>query len=297
MIVLVIGLGVGFGVGAGAGLAAVGGSQPTIIGNLRLSKALNPQNLAWGLGAGLAWGLGAGVAAGVAGGVAAGVADGVVGGLVGGLVFGLVVGLQQAVTADSDTYSSLNPSASWHSDRRYGLVFGLAFGLAGGLSFGLGAGLTIGRSHGVATGVAAGLAVGLTVLLLTMVAGGLMATQTWAASLASVQLALEWDTRIRLMKFLDDALSRNVLRAVGPAYQFRHARLQDRLAAAAITAQRATLPWPPKVGEVDEGLASSTSARTTRPRKVSPVSPEGYDQQKQIELAKTVAGDRCPWTL
>jgi hypothetical protein len=32
------------------------------------------------------------------------------------------------------------------------------------------------------------------------------------------------------MRFLDDARERNVLRTVGPAYQFRHARLQDRLA-------------------------------------------------------------------
>jgi hypothetical protein len=62
---------------------------------------------------------------------------------------------------------------------------------------------------------------------------GLSSTKTWDASLASVQLAIEWGTRIRLMKFLNDALSRNVLRAVGPVYQFRHARLQDRLATAA----------------------------------------------------------------
>jgi hypothetical protein len=37
---------------------------------------------------------------------------------------------------------------------------------------------------------------------------------------------------MHLMRFLDDARERNVLRTVGPAYQFRHARLQDRLAAA-----------------------------------------------------------------
>ena len=33
------------------------------------------------------------------------------------------------------------------------------------------------------------------------------------------------------MRFLEDARSRGVLRTVGPVYQFRHARLQDRLAA------------------------------------------------------------------
>jgi hypothetical protein len=32
------------------------------------------------------------------------------------------------------------------------------------------------------------------------------------------------------MWFLEDARDRNVLRAIGPVYQFRHARLQDRLA-------------------------------------------------------------------
>jgi hypothetical protein len=33
-----------------------------------------------------------------------------------------------------------------------------------------------------------------------------------------------------LMHFLEDARARHVLRTVGPVYQFRHARLQDRLA-------------------------------------------------------------------
>jgi hypothetical protein len=32
------------------------------------------------------------------------------------------------------------------------------------------------------------------------------------------------------MRFLEDARSRGVLRTVGPVCQFRHARLQDRLA-------------------------------------------------------------------
>jgi len=35
------------------------------------------------------------------------------------------------------------------------------------------------------------------------------------------------------MNFLDDAYKQNVLRTVGPVYQFRHARLQDRLSVAA----------------------------------------------------------------
>jgi hypothetical protein len=43
---------------------------------------------------------------------------------------------------------------------------------------------------------------------------------------------MRWHTPLRLMNFLDDAHERNVLRTVGPVYQFRHARLQDRLAGA-----------------------------------------------------------------
>jgi hypothetical protein len=35
------------------------------------------------------------------------------------------------------------------------------------------------------------------------------------------------------MRFLNDAHERGVLRAIGPVYQFRHARLQDRLAGVA----------------------------------------------------------------
>ena len=61
----------------------------------------------------------------------------------------------------------------------------------------------------------------------------LFGTETYPVSLASVQLAIEWRTPVHLMRFLNDAYSRNVLRAVGPSYQFRHARLQDQLAAAA----------------------------------------------------------------
>jgi hypothetical protein len=72
----------------------------------------------------------------------------------------------------------------------FGLVYGLVFGLVWGLSF----------------------------------------SQTWTASLAFAQLAMRWHTPARLLRFLEDARQRDVLRTVGPVYQFRHARLQDRLA-------------------------------------------------------------------
>ena len=54
--------------------------------------------------------------------------------------------------------------------------------------------------------------------------------ETGSSSLAFTQLAARWRTPIQLMRFLDDARERNALRTVGPVYQFRHARLQDRSA-------------------------------------------------------------------
>src|SRR5262249_54021319 len=59
---------------------------------------------------------------------------------------------------------------------------------------------------------------------------GLVYPQSWSSSLAFAQLAASDRTPVRLMRFLEDARSRRVLRTVGPVYQFRHARLPDRLA-------------------------------------------------------------------
>lgn len=54
----------------------------------------------------------------------------------------------------------------------------------------------------------------------------------WASyQVAKTWLALRGDVPWRLMRFLDDARERGVLRANGPAYQFRHVRLRDHLAA------------------------------------------------------------------
>jgi hypothetical protein len=66
----------------------------------------------------------------------------------------------------------------------------------------------------------------------------LFTTKIWPTSVAFVQLAVRWHSPIRLMRFLEDAHQRQVLRIVGPVYQFRHARLQDRLAKQASPATR-----------------------------------------------------------
>jgi len=57
--------------------------------------------------------------------------------------------------------------------------------------------------------------------------GGSAAIDTAAAL---VHLAIRHKIPLRLIAFLEDARSRHLLRTVGPVYQFRHAKLQDRLA-------------------------------------------------------------------
>lgn len=125
-----------------------------------------------------------------------------------------------------------------------GLVGELVFGLRGGLVFGLANGLTSGLVYGLGNGVDYGLVfkVGLKASLLAAFVGiltnaltfglgvVLASSTTWTATLASAQLRRRGETPVRLLNFLEDAHAREVLRCVGPIYQFRHARLQDRLA-------------------------------------------------------------------
>src|SRR4029078_1146378 len=65
---------------------------------------------------------------------------------------------------------------------------------------------------------------------------GMTFPESWMATLASAQLAVTGRLRtpVGLMDFLEDARERNVLRTVGPVYQFRHARLQELLVARSI---------------------------------------------------------------
>jgi hypothetical protein len=103
----------------------------------------------------------------------------------------------------------------------------------------VGVGLVIGIGLLVVLGPAGGtegLGLGPSLVLLAgcitgAITGALMSSAIWAASLAFVQLARRLHTPVRLMRFLENARERNVLRTAGPVYQFRHSRLQDRLAA------------------------------------------------------------------
>jgi hypothetical protein len=72
------------------------------------------------------------------------------------------------------------------------------------------------------------------------VVGGILfaviSSHTWQTILLGLQLRAAGLGPWRLPRYLDDAHRRGVLRALGPVYQFRHARLQDRLSRPAATA-------------------------------------------------------------
>jgi hypothetical protein len=141
-------------------------------------------------------------------------------------MFGLARGFSGPESADA---SPVSPLISWRSDLAYWLFSGLVAGVAGGLGVGL--------LFRFIAGLDVGLGYGFTVLILGL-GYGFVHAEACSASLASAQLAVSWHTPMRLMRFLEDARNRNVLRTVGPVYQFRHARLQDRLAEHSCTARQ-----------------------------------------------------------
>ncbi len=217
--------------------------------------------LVFGLGAGLAYGLSAGLALGnrYASGDKAGYGLGLRLGLIAmllfgplfGLLFGLLSGLLSGLAyglanafVDPDSTSSPNPAISWRNDQRHAMTIGAVVGAASGLMSGLVSGLMSGLGSGLVDGIVSGLVVGLGSGLVDGIVSGLVVglvfglvagigiSHAWPARFAAAQLARRWHTPLHLMNFLNDAHERNVLRTVGPVYQFRHARLQDRLAVA-----------------------------------------------------------------
>ena len=140
--------------------------------------------------------------------------------LVAWLGAGLIAGMSRPETGNA---SPLSPLSSRRSDQAFGLVVGLVIWLGVGLAFAIAFEIGTGQlARGLADGLGGGLVAGLLV--------GFVYPQSWSSSLAFAQLVASDRTPVRLMRFLEDARSRSVLRTVGPVYQFRHALLQDRLA-------------------------------------------------------------------
>jgi hypothetical protein len=247
----VIGFGILAGLSAGlvAGLAFGRGNKiPKRAAPLRWRQLFRRRSLVAGILAGI-------VVAGLVGGywawhsegpasavlLAAGIVPGLGAWLVAWIGAGIVAGMSQPGT---DNASPLSPLSSWRSDQAFGrrvglvvwlglaLAFGFVFGFAGNVRTELGFGVAFGTAWrwGLAE-FADWLLVGLLAWLAAGIAAGIAYPQAWSSFLAFAQLAASDRTPVGLMRFLEDARRRGVLRTVGPVYQFRHARLQDRLAA------------------------------------------------------------------
>jgi hypothetical protein len=117
---------------------------------------------------------------------------------------------------------SVSPRQAWRHHTRLVLLLAPLAGLATTL-------LTE-PSYLVRYGIAQGMAGGAGQFVLGTMLAGPVSNRGIATMLTAAQLAATERTPLRLMAFLEDARRRNLLRAAGPVYQFRHARLQERLA-------------------------------------------------------------------
>lgn len=156
---------------------------------------------------------------------------GLVGGLMGGLA-GMRGGLAGGLVEGEER--PRGPRESWRNDRMVGLVFGLVIALSVSLGFVLATGLVVWYTDGdLMRGFAVGLGLGPRIGLTLGLVCGITSSATWPTTLAWFLLRLFRVPAVGMMPFLEDARTRDVLRTVGAVYQFRHAILQDHLAAQA----------------------------------------------------------------
>ena len=217
----------GFAVGLLGGLAGAGAGRgsnkpPHGIRRPRWRQVLSWEILIFGLVSGLVFGLVLGLISGFKSGAVVGLVFGF-GTVLGSVLLMLVIQFADELVQAGST-STPSPFVSRHNDRGYAIVCGVEFGLV----FGISGFIVVFQDRVVFEFVGA-----LGFAILAGLLAGLLASQGWPSSLAAAQLASRWHTPVRLMTFLEDARERSVLRTVGATYQFRHARLQDRLAAAA----------------------------------------------------------------
>jgi hypothetical protein len=196
-------------------------------------------NFVVGFASGLTGGLLAGLAAGLVSGLSAGLAAGIPIGLASGLASVAMLGIARHTDLDA---TSPEPAAVWRNDRNAGLVHIPTATIAVALLAALTATLVPGLASGLASRpwvvLAAVLLVGLVLGLGCVAVAKRMGLDTSSPGSAAIdtagalaQLAIRHKIPLRLIAFLEDARSRHLLRTMGPVYQFRHATLQDRLAA------------------------------------------------------------------
>lgn len=149
-------------------------------------------------------------------------------GLTVGLAFGLVDGFNVWLDVSTDVTRALSPMSTLRADRlaavARGVILGVVIATSTGIAFDLAYGLHSAVVHGLGFGLGYAFVDRYEGIVAT-VWGRYVVAKTWLA----LQGRLPW----RLMDFLGDAHKDELLRQVGAVYQFRHIRLQERLAQAA----------------------------------------------------------------
>ncbi|MFF1609545.1 NACHT domain-containing protein [Amycolatopsis sp. NPDC058278] len=236
-------LGSAFGFTFGPAFVLVGGVAFAILGRSSITEPAyadlrlrGRMRLLWrkltlwsSIRAGLLFGLVVGFLFGLIVGFDSGLVDGLAAGLVGGLAFGLIFGLAFGFVLWAKTPlvndGPQTPTVTFRRDTKllylYSLVFGVGFAFVG-LVFGLGFVFEFELAALVGLGFVFGLAAGF--------AFGL-GQSSGKYLVAIVVLRAKGCPSLRLLTFLDDAHRVGILREAGAVYQFRHAKLQDRLAA------------------------------------------------------------------
>jgi NACHT domain len=215
------GVSVGLAVGLAAGFILVSArASPTKVQfRARRGLAFFARQLLMGIMIGTGVGLVAGALTGWRFGLTIGLAI--------GLAIGLVDGLNVWLDVSADVTRALSPQSTLDADRAATLARGAIIGITIGICSGVAVGLANGPVGGIAYGCAFGLA-----FTLSDPYDGITSTAWGRYSIARNWLALSGRLPWRLNAFLDDAHHHGLLRQVGPAYRFRHSRLQERLAQA-----------------------------------------------------------------
>jgi hypothetical protein len=148
-------------------------------------------------------------------------------GLVAGLAGGAVIGVVELLRSPAETDAPTSPSSTFSSDRRLTLIAGLVITGIGSIFSGL--------LYGLATGLLFGIAAGLVTVVIAGIGGAFvgrkLTVRAWPMFIVTIiVLRTTKNAPLGLMKFLEEAYRLGILRRVGAVYQFRHARLQDRLA-------------------------------------------------------------------
>lgn len=144
-----------------------------------------------------------------------------------GLLLGVIDGLKLWIDTPADVTRATSPRTVLSDDR----VASFLRALVVGLFVTVATLLTTAPAYGPATAAGLACAVGLAFALTDRMAG-VVSTAWGRFVLVRAWLALRRKLPWRLMAFLADAHERGVLRQSGAVHQFRHARLQRRLAAA-----------------------------------------------------------------